>query len=399
MALEDKERKELVDAVKADLVKETKDDIEKINKLIADERNHYEDTLKGRISEADFKAYQEKSAAAELEIKKKIDELEIKLKTAAVIGAVGDAKEKSPEAKAFLNYIRKGHVASEEQKLMRVSEDVTGGYVAPIEFRARLIELLVELSPIRQIASVETIGGSGVEFPKEGVDSVTAAWPDESLVAGDYKFALEKLEPFELRALVTPKRTLLEDAAFNVEEYIQRKTAEKFAKKEGLAFVSGNGVSKPEGLLANTGVTAVNSGHATLLTSDGIINLAYSLPDYYAKNAKFVMKRSTVLAVRLFKDTTNRYIWEPSYQAGQPSTLLGYPIIEAVDMPAVAAGAWPILFGDFKAGYMIVDRADVVMQRLLEVYATQGLVGFLFWKRVDAQVMLAEAIRKQVVSA
>ena len=400
MALEDKERKELVDAVKADLVKETKADIEKINKLIADERKHYEDTLKGRISEADFKAYQEKSAADELLIKKKIDELEIKLKTAAVIGAVGDAKEKSPEAKAFLNYIRKGSVAPEEQKLMRISEDVTGGYVSPIEFRARLITLLTELSPIRQIASVETIGGSGVEFPKEGVDSVTAAWPDEALVAGDYKFAMEKLEPFELRALVTPKRTLLEDAAFNVEEYIQRKTAEKFAKKEGAAFVSANGVSKPEGLLANTSIAAVASGDAGLLTPDGIIKLIYDLPDYYAKSAKFVMKRSTVLAIRLFKEaTTNRYLWEPSYQAGQPSALMGYPIIEAVDMPAVATNSFPILFGDFKAGYMIVDRADVVMQRLLEVYATQGLVGFLFWKRVDAQVMLAEAIRKQKVAA
>jgi len=398
--MDDKEKKELVDAVKSDLVKETKDDIEKINKLIADERKHYEDTLKGRLSEADFKVYQEKSAADELLVKKKIDELEIKLKTAAVIGAAGETKEKSPETKAFLNYIRKGTVAPEEQKLMRVSEDVTGGYVSPIEFRARLITLLTEFSPIRQIASVETIGGSGVEFPKEGVDSVTAAWPDESLVAGDYKFALEKLEPFELRALVTPKRTLLEDAAFNVEEYIQRKTAEKFAKKEGAAFVSGSGVSKPEGLLTNAGVAAVASGDANLLTADGIIKLIYGLSDYYAKSAKFIMKRSTVLAVRLFKEaTTNRYLWEPSYQAGQPSTLLGYPIIEAIDMPAVAAGAWPILFGDFKAGYMIVDRADVVMQRLLEVYATQGLVGFLFWKRVDAQVMLAEAIRKQVVSA
>lgn len=399
MALEAKERTELIDAVKADLVKETKDDIEKINKLIADERKHYEDTLKARISDADFKAYQEKSQVEELKIKQKIDELEIRIKTAALMG-VTEGKERSPEAKAFLNYIRKGTVVPEEQKLMRVSEDVTGGYVAPIEFRGRLITLMTELSPIRQIAAVETIGGSGVEFPKEGVDSVTAAWPDESLVAGDYKFAMEKLEPFELRALVTPKRTLLEDAAFNVEEYIQRKTAEKFAKKEGAAFISGNGVSKPEGLLANASVAAVASGDANLLTPDGIIKLIYALPDYYAKNAKFVMKRSTVLAVRLFKEaTTNRYLWEPSYQAGQPSSLLGYPIIEAVDMPVVAAGAWPILFGDFKAGYMIVDRADVVMQRLLEVYATQGLVGFLFWKRVDAQVMLAEAIRKQVVSA
>lgn len=398
--MNEEEKQELTNTVKGDLQKEIKEDLEKINKLILDERRQYEDQLKGRISETDFKAYQEKSQAEELKIKEKIDALEIKLKTAAIAGMVGDAKERSLETKAFLNYIRKGFIAPEEQKLMRVSEDVTGGYIAPIEFRARLIELLTELSPIRQIASVETISGSGVEFPKEGVDTVTAAWPDESLVAGDYKFAMEKFEPFELRALITPKRTLLEDATFNVEEYIQRKTAEKFAKKEGAAFIAGNGVSKPEGLLANASIAAVPSGDANLLTADGIIKLIYAVPDYYAKNGKFVMQRSTVLAIRLFKEaTTNRYLWEPSYQAGQPSTLLGYPIIEAVDMPAVAAGSWPILFGDFRAAYMIVDRADVVMQRLLEVYATQGLVGFLFWKRVDAQVILPEAIRKQVVSA
>jgi HK97 family phage major capsid protein len=397
----DKEKKELVDAVKTDLQAEIKGDIEKITKLITDERTKYEDQLKGRISEGDFKAYQEKSHAAENEIKAKIDELEVRLKQVRAAGLGFESKEKSPEMKAFETFIRKGEqkLSEEEQKTMRISEDITGGYVAPIEYRARLIELLTELSPIRQIASTETISVSGVEFPKEGVDSVTAAWPDETLVAGDYKFAMEKFEPFELRALVTPKRTLLDDAAFDVAAYIQRKTADKFAKKEGAAFVSGNAVSKPEGLLTNANITAVNSGDANLLTADGIIKLCYDLPDAYAKNGKFVMKRSSILAIRLFQDSQKQYIWQPSYQVGQPSTLLGYPIIEAIDMPAVAANAYPILFGDFKAGYLIVDRADVVVQRLLEVYATQGLVGFLFWKRVDAQVILAEALRKQKVAA
>jgi HK97 family phage major capsid protein len=397
----DKEKQELVNAVKTDLQAEIKGDIEKITKLITDERLKYEDQLKGRISEADFKAYQEKSHAAENQIKAKLDELEVRLKEFRAWGSGTASKEKSLEVKAFETFVRKGaqKLSEEEQKTMRISEDITGGYVAPIEYRARLIELLTELSSIRQIASVETISVSGVEFPKEGVDSVTAAWPDETLVAGDYKFALEKFEPFELRALVTPKRTLLDDAAFDVAGYIQRKTAEKFAKKEGAACVSGSGVSKPEGLLTNASVPFVVSGNANLLTPDGIINLCYDLPDYYAKNAKFVMKRSTLLAIRLFKDVNTQYIWQPGLQAGQPSTLLGYPVIEAVDMPTVAAGSYPILFGDFKAGYLIVDRADVVVQRLLEVYATQGLVGFLFWKRVDAQVILAEALRKQKVSA
>jgi len=395
--LEKEERQELVNEVKSEIVKETKSDIEKIVKLIYDERKTYEDMLKGRLSEADFKAYQEKSQKAEEELRKQIDEIEVKIKSLAFT-ARGESKEKSPEAKVFEKFLRKGTVGPEEWKLMRISEDVTGGYIVPIEYRDRIIELLHEFSPVRQIASVETIGSSGVEFPKEGTDTVTAAWEDETLTAGDYKFAMEKLEPKELRVLVTPKRTLLEDSIFDLDGYITRKTAERFAKKEGTAFISGNGVSKPEGLLANPDVQSVASGNASALTADGLIKLVYDLPDYYARNGKFLMNRSTVLAVRLFKDGQGQYIWQPGLQAGQPSTLLGYPVIEAVDMPDVEAGSYPIIFGDFKAAYLIVDRYDIVLQRLLEVYATQGLVGFLFWKRVDAQVILAEAIRKQVVS-
>jgi len=391
---------EVIEKTKAELAKEAKSDIEKINKLIADERKAHEDMLKGKITEAEFKSYQEKSHAAEEEIKKRVDAIETKMNRPDL--PTEDKKEKEPiEKKAFFKFLRKDFAAldPEEQKAMQISDQTTGGYIVIHETRNKIIELLTQISPIRQLASVENIGGTTLELPKEGIDTVTAAWPDETLVAGDYKFAMEKFEPHELRALVTPKKTLLEDAQFNLEEYIVRKTSTKFAKKEGSAHVNGNGVSKPEGLLTNTEIAEVKSGDASTLTADGIIKLTYELPEDYEPNASFLMKRSTILDVRLFKDSQNQYIWQPSYQAGQPSRLLGFPIYAAVDMPAVAAGTYPILFGDFKQAYQIVDRIDIEVQRLVEKYAIEGLVGFLFRKRTDAQVILAEALKKQKVSA
>lgn len=396
-------KQEFAKETKAAIMKDMQEEVDKVAKLIADERKKYEDLLKGRISEADFKTYQDKSQTEELEIKKRLDELETKMDRPPAPPGPGENKgdkEPSEEMKAFESWMRKGIVTPEEQKVMRISDDVAGGYTAPIELRNRIITKLTEISPIRQIVTVETIGGAGVEFPKEGEDTVTAAWPDEELVAGDYKWEMEKLDPKELRALVTPKRTLLEDSVFNLEAYIIRKTSEKFRKKEGQAFISGPGTpARPEGMLTNTDVPEVKSGNASALTSDGILKLKYDLPDYYASNAKFLMKRSTILDIRLFKDQNDQYLWQPNYQAGQPSTLVGDPIIEAIDMPAVASDSYPILYGDFKAGYLVIDRENIDVQRLVEKYALEGLIGFLFWKRTDAQVILAEALRKQKVAA
>jgi len=374
---------------------EEKKSVNEVHQLVSELRQNFEDFQDGILTKADFQEIQQK-------IEERLDVVETKLNRPPA-AAQAETKEEPEviEFKTFFKWARKGfeNLGPEEQKVMKISDDVAGGYLAPIQLQTRIIELLTEISPIRQISQVETISVSGVEFPKEGSDTVTAAWPDETLVAGDYKFAMEKLEPHELRALVTPKRTLLEDSFFDIEGWIQRQTAKKFAKKEATAFISGTGPSRPEGLLSNSDIGEVVSGNASALTADGIIKLFYGLPEFYAKNGKFVMNRSSIQAVRLFKDQNDQYLWQPSYQAGQPSALLGRPVVEAVDMPDVAAGTYPILFGDFKAGYLIVDRTNMAVQRLTEVYATQGLVGFLFWKRVDAQVILAEALKKQKVAA
>jgi HK97 family phage major capsid protein len=401
--LEGFEVKELVEKVKSELARETKEDVEKIIKLIHDERQKYEDALKGRISDSDFKEFQEKSHAAELEIKKKIDELELRLKEMMIDNAQKENKgEMSPERKAFISWVRKGekHLQPEELKVMRVSEDVTGGYVTPLEFDNRIIELMKVYSPIREIAEVFPISGAGVQIPKESAVDMDAfaAWPGETLLAQDLKFAEERFTPFELQALVTPKRTLIEDAAFDIEGYIQRKVAEIYSYKEGKAFVVGDGVNKPEGLLS-ANIPSVNSGDASKITADGLFSVVYNVPSPYAREAVWLLNRLTILEIRLLKDQEGRYLWQPALQAGEPSTLLGYPVYESPDMPTVASNAYPVIFGNFRAGYKIVDRVGMTVQRLVEKYATEGKIGFLFWKRVDGGVTVPEAFRKLKIAA
>jgi len=394
---------EFIEKAKTDLATEAKADIEKINKLIKDEQKKHEDLLEGRITKDDFKTYQDKSHTEEEAIKTRLDEIETKMDRPPAPGPDEDKGDKEPseEVKAFMKFVRedKAGLEPDELKLMKISDDVSAGYTAPIEISSQIIKKLTELSKIRQIAEVQTIGGAGIEFPKEGDDTVTVAWDDETLAAGDYKFKMEKWDPKNLRALVTPHKNLLRDSMFNLEQYIVDKTAEKYNRKEGASFISGPGTpARPEGMLTHADVQVQNSGSATALLADGIIKLFYKLPEGYVSNAKFLMKRATVQDIRLFKDTQERYIWQPSYQMGQPELLLGKPIIEDPDMPAVAGNAYPILFGDFKQAYLIVDRQQIEMQRLVEKYALEGLIGLLFWKRMDAQVRNANAIVKQKIA-
>lgn len=394
---------EFIEKAKADLATEAKADIEKINKLITDEQKKHEDLLEGRITKDDFKTFQDKSHTEEEAIKVRLDDIETKMDRPPAPGPDEDKGDKKPseEVKAFMKYVRedKAGLEPDELKLMKISDDVSAGYTAPIEISSQIIKKLTELSKIRQITEVQTIGGAGIEFPKEGDDTVTVAWDDETLAAGDYKFKMEKWDPKNLRALVTPHKNLLRDSMFNLEQYIVDKTAEKYNRKEGAAFISGPGTpARPEGMLTHADVQIQVSGDASILKPDGIVKLFYKLPEGYVSNAKFLMKRVTVQDIRLFKDTQDHYIWQPSYQLGQPELLLGKPIIEDPDMPTVAGNAYPILFGDFKQAYLIVDRQQIEMQRLVEKYALEGLIGLLFWKRMDAQVRNADAIVKQKIS-
>lgn len=305
----------------------------------------------------------------------------------------------SKEEKSFSAFLRKGDALMEpsEKKDLVLGDSTRGGYASPPQFAARVIEKLTEISPVRALAFIQPCSSDSLEMPKETGD-IEAGWTSEigERTAGTVApLGLEKIPNHECYCLQKVSRQLVEDSAVNLDEYLIGKFAKKLAKLEGAGLISGNSVGKPEGLLTNPDVVYVTTAGAGVIAPDDIMDLVYSLPQEYRRNASFLMNRQTIVAVRKLKEaTTNAYIWERSLAAGQPPTLAGYPVYEAVDMPDIAANAFPILFGDYRSGYIIADRIQVQIQRLVEKYAELGLIGYIARKRVGGQVVLAEAIKK-----
>jgi len=316
-----------------------------------------------------------------------------------------EAKQIDESCAAFESYCRKGleGLDDAEKKALTVSNDSTGGYLAPPEYVRELLKTVTEISPIRSIARVRSTGQRSIQVPKRS-SQFSASWVAEAGTRSEttgYNVALEELPAHELYALVDISEQNLEDTVFDLESEMQSEFAEQFAKAEGTAFVSGNAVGKPEGLLTNSDVSESNSGHASTLLADGLITLVHSIKSDYSRNGTFVFNRSTLSAIRKLKDTAGQYVFQAgmSLQAGVPNTILGFPYIEATDMPDVAANAYPVLFGDFRRAYMIVDRVALAVTRDPFTQATSGNVRYIARRRVGGQVVQAEAVVKQKVSA
>lgn len=328
-------------------------------------------------------------------INEQISALETKLNRAPFLQ---EKKEKEPSEakKAFLEYARKGEISPEQRKALTVSDDTTGGYLAPPEYVAEIIKTITEFSPVRAVARIRKTSAKSVKQPKR-TGQFAAAWTSEQgsrTETTGLKYGMEEVPTHEMYAKVIISQQDLEDSAFDLEGEINMEASEQFGVAEGVAFVTGNAVGKPEGLLTNSNVGEVVSGSAAAITADGMIDLFYAIKDAYAKNASWLMKRATIGAIRKLKDSQNQYLWQPGLMADQPSTILGRPYQEAVDMPAIAANAYPVLFGDFRRGYLIVDRIQIAMQRDPFTDADNGNVVFRVRKRVGGQVILAEAIKK-----
>ena len=315
-----------------------------------------------------------KSQSAQEQVNEKLENLETFIKRP---NSGFDSKQVDETLAAFDNYIRKGKqsLSEMEVKALTVSNDATGGYLAPPEYVRELLKTVTEISPIRSIARVRSTGQRSIQVPKR-TGQFAAQWVSESGTRSEttgYQVGLEEIPAHEHYALVDISEQDLEDTVFDLEAEMQSEFAEQFAKAEGTAFVSGDAVGKPEGLLTNSNVSSVNSGS----------------------------NRSTLAAIRKLKDTAGQYVFQAgmSLQAGVPNTILGYPYVEATDMPDVAAGAKPILFGDFNRAYMIVDRVNLSVSRDPFTQATSGNVRYVARRRVGGQVVQAEAIVKQNISA
>ena len=306
---------------------------------------------------------------------------------------------------AFDNYLRKGkdNISPNELKVLTASNDTAGGYLAPPEYVRELTKTITELSPIRSISRVRSTTNRSVQIP-ERTGQFAAVFVAEQGTRSEttgYATGLREIPTHELYALVDISEQELEDSVFNLEQEMSLEFGEQFAKAEGTAFVSGNAVGKPEGFLTNSEIGTVNSGAGAALTADGLISLYHEPKAEYAQNGTFVFSRSTLAAIRKLKTDSYDYVFQPGNQlsGGMVATILGAPYIQATDMPAVGAGNKPIAFGDFRRGYMIVDRVNLAILRDPFTQATSGNVRYVARKRVGAQVILPEAIKTQTVSA
>ena len=327
----------------------------------------------------------------------RIDELETKGNRPG-FAAESKGDDFAPEAKAFAQFMRKGadRLAPEQVKLLSADSDADGGYLMPVNQASNVLLKLIEFSPIRELANIVTISsGDTYEIPAEGSTDFTAGWVGERGSRAETtsgKLAYHKIIAHEMYANPFVTQKLLDDNAFNVDQWINDRVARRFGVTEGTAFVSGTGSNQPEGLLTAT-VTEVDSGSAAAVTAAGIIDLYHSLPEYYTRNSTFLAKRATIGSIRKLTDPgTGAFLWQPGLTAGDPGSLLGRPYRECIDMPAEAANTYPVLFGDIRAAYTIVDRQGIRVVR--DPYSNKPSVEFYTTKRVGGAVVLAEALRK-----
>ena len=307
----------------------------------------------------------------------------------------------SEDKKAFVTFLQSGQI---DQKALTVAADAPSYVLAPEETSGEFIRNLVEFSPIRSIADVRTTASHTILLPKR-TGITNAVWVGETAArtGSEPTFGQSEITVKELATHVDLSLRMLEDSA-NVEAEVRLALAEDFGAKEASAFVNGNpavaplGVT-PEGFMVAAGIAETNNGHATNLSTDALINLFYAMPATYRNRGSWVMNGTTLATVRKLKDGQGNYLWQPSYQAGQPETILGRPVVEVLDMPNVAAAATPIIFGDFKAGYRIYDR--VGLDVLVDPYTirTTGLARFHARRRVGAGVVRADVFRKLKMAA
>ena len=283
----------------------------------------------------------------------------------------------------------------EVQNALQVGTDSEGGYLVPDEFERTLVEALQEENIFRQLAKIITTSSGDRKIPVVASKG-SASWVDEEGVIpeSDDAFGQVVIGAYKLATMIKISEELLNDSIFNLEQYIAREFARRIGAKEEEAFFVGNGTGKPTGIFNATGGAAlgVTAASSTAIAMDELVDLYHSLKAPYRNNAVFVTNDATVKAIRKLKDGNGQYLWQPSVRLGEPDTLLNRPLKTSVYVPEIAAGAKAVAFGDFSY-YWIADRQGRSFQRLNELFAATGQVGFKATQRVDGKLILAEAVK------
>ncbi|MCY1670807.1 phage major capsid protein [Novosphingobium sp. SL115] len=325
----------------------------------------------------------------------------------------GAASVSGPEMKGFVDgYLRNGR----ETELKSLSGVVAadGGYAVPQEIDTMIARRLVEISPIRAVANVVQTGSA--DFRRlistggtaSGWVSETGARPETA----SPKLAEIAPPTGELYANPSATQAMLDDAAFDLEGWLANEIATEFARAEGAAFINGTGINQPMGFLSATRSIAsdaarafgslqfIGSGNSNGFDSAPeakLIDLVCQMKAPLRQGAVWVMNSTTLASVRKFKTADGAFLWQPGMIDGQPDRLLGYPVIEAEDMPDVAASNCPIAFGNFKAGYLIAERRQTTILR--DPYTNKPFVQFYATRRIGGQVMDSDAIKLLKIEA
>jgi HK97 family phage major capsid protein len=357
---------------------------------------------------------EEKLARIDGELKRLDEEkakLEAKLNRPGLVNGNEDPV-KAEHKSAFLRWMRKGveeGLADLQFKAIQTGVDGDGGYAVPELLNREVYSLLQKATPMRNVCRVITVGAG--EY-KELVNKhgATSGWVGETDArAATNSPSLAELTPFmgEIYAYPQATQRALDDMFFDVEAWLAAELSDAFTTAENAAFTTGNGTNKPKGFLAYTTAltadgtrafgslqylrTGVAAGLPTTNPGDLLIDVVHTLKAGHRANARWMMNSLTLAQVRKWKDNENNYLWQPGLQAGVPSALLGYPVTENEDMPDVAADGYPIAFGDFRAGYTIVDRIGIRMLR--DPYTNKPYVGFYSTMRVGGFLKDSEAIK------
>jgi len=285
----------------------------------------------------------------------------------------------------------------DEQKALATLRDTDGGYLVDETLTREITRDITEISPVRSVARVITIPTKATSIPKR-VGLVTSYWTDEeqSSTNSNTTYGKDRIEANKITTEVTVSNELLDDAAFDMENLIRMDAVESQAQLEGAAFVGGETPNRPEGFMTTqAGITEVNSGAAADFTVDSIIDLIAGIKSGYGTNAILGMNRSTIAAARKKKSGDGMYLWQNGdVQAGVPNTLLGVPVVEMADLDDVAANAHPIVYGDFRRGYTIVDRLGFAVLRDPYTQAGSDQVKLYFRRRVGGATINANALAK-----
>lgn len=293
--------------------------------------------------------------------------------------------------KDVMNYIRsKAKVVTD---VLQEGVDADGGYLVPEEWDSRLIDVLNEENIFRTLATVITTSGDH-RINIAGAKPA-AAWIEEgeALTFGDAKFDQKMLDAHKLHVAVKITEELLYDNAFGLESYLINAFGKALGNAEEDAFLNGNGTGRPTGIFDKTagGTIAVTADNVKI-SGDNILDLIYALKRPYRKNASFILNDQTLSTLRKLKDNNGAYLWQPSYQAGEPDTLLGYVLHTSAYAPVLEVGKPAIAFGDYSY-YNIGDRGTRSFQELRELFAGNGMIGYVAKERVDGKLILPEAVQ------